>query len=476
MLGPVTNGGGGGGEVEVIHEHLSRRTALKGFVATGLTTGLAVAGGLPAPAALAAPPPSSGAGVAAFGPGPAARWLRTAYQVVAAEGLTPPAAARAYAVTCVAVYEAVQPGMPRHRTLAGQLSGLGPLPAPTQRGSLDWPLALNAAAAATLRALFPQAGAASLAAIDAAEAAEVAARREQGVPAAFAEASRRHGLAVAASVAAWAEQDGHAQALARPYTPPVGESLWAPTPPNFGTAIEPYCEQVRPMVLRTTAEVVPAPPVPFSTEPGSAFWNEAMAPYEQSRNNTDDQRDIARFWTDNPRFSGLPAGHWLSIAVQVAEQRRLGLDTTVEALARTAVALHDAFLNCWTWKYRHNLLRPVTYVRRHIDDTWATWVNTPQFPEHTSGHSVASRAAAVVLTDLLGDAPFEDTTLATTVGIAARTRTWSSFTEAADTAAMSRLYGGIHFPRGIEAGKAQGDEVGALVLARLRTRRPASAG
>jgi hypothetical protein len=161
----------------------------------------------------------------------------------------------------------------------------------------------------------------------------------------------------------------------------------------------------------------------------------------------------------------------MSITVQAAEQRGLALDATVEALARTSIALHDAFLNCWTWKYRYNLLRPVTYVRRHIDPAWSTWVNTPQFPEHTSGHSVASRAAAAVLTDLLGRFAFDDTTLATTVGVTRRTRRWVDFTDAADTAAQSRLYGGIHFPHGIDAGKSQGEEVGALVIARLRTRR-----
>ena len=148
----------------------------------------------------------------------------------------------------------------------------------------------------------------------------------------------------------------------------------------------------------------------------------------------------------------------------------LRLDATVEALARTSVAMHDAFLNCWAWKYRHNLLRPVTYVREHIDPSWSTYVNTPQFPEHTSGHSVASRAAAAVLTDLLGPLAFEDTSRATTAGLTTRTRRYADFTQAADDAARSRLYGGIHYRHGIDAGKDQGDEVGALVVARLRTR------
>lgn len=435
----------------------------------GLLTGAAgVAGALLLP-----PQPARAAGaiVSVHGPQAAARWVRASYAVVAAQGVTPPTAARAYAGTWIAVYEALLGGMPHHRSLAGQVHALSGLPRPAAPGQVHWPLVVGAAASTVLTGLFAELRPAARSALDDALAAGTDEAARAGASAQRQADSLAHGRAVARAVLAWLATDGHAEASAAPYSPPTGEALWVPTPPNFGTAIEPHCEQVRPLVLLRTDEVAPAPPVPFSTAPGSPFWLQARATYDQSFANTDDQRDLARFWTDNPVFSGLPAGHWLSIAVQVAEQRGLALDVTAEALVRTAVALHDAFLNCWTWKYRYDLLRPVTYVRRHLDPAWSTWVNTPQFPEHTSGHSVASRAAAVVLTDLLGSAPFDDTSLATTAGLVRRTRRWGDFADAADTAARSRLYGGIHYPHGIDAGAAQGDQVGALVLARLVTRR-----
>jgi membrane-associated phospholipid phosphatase len=235
--------------------------------------------------------------------------------------------------------------------------------------------------------------------------------------------------------------------------------------------MEPYCAEVRPLLLHTVDEVAPVPHVPFSTDPASPFFAQAWSTYQQSLDNDDESRDSARVWTDNPVFSGLPAGHWLHIVIQVAEQHRLRLDLTVKALVRTAVALHDAFMNCWTWKYRYNLLRPVTYVRTYgIAAGWNTWVNTPQFPEYTSGHSVASAAAARVLTDLFGPKRFDDRTLATTQGIVRSTRQFRSFEEAAAMAAQSRLYGGIHYPMGIAAGLEQGEEIGRIVVSRLRTR------
>ncbi|WP_459643339.1 vanadium-dependent haloperoxidase [Kineococcus sp. NUM-3379] len=407
---------------------------------------------------------------AGHGPEVAAAWLRTLYRVTATEGLTPPSAARAYAYCCVAMYEAVVAGMPGYRSTGGQLNALPRLPRPVQRSGTDWPAALSAAVATTAAALHAGASAASLDLLARTHEDVVASRRAAGVEAGPLRASLEFGRGIGAAVAGWAAGDGAAEAGRLPYTPPVGESLWVPTPPNFGTAVEPHCARVRTMVLRSPDEIAPQPPLPFSAEVGSAFWLQAKAVHEQAALNTDETRDVARFWTDNPRFSGMPAGHWLHIALQACEQRGLALDRTVDALVRTGVTLHDAFTNCWTWKYRYNLLRPVTYVRRYgIDPGWQTWVNSPQFPEHTSGHSVGSCAAATVLTSSLGALAFDDTSLATTVGIVRRTRHYRSFREAADTAAQSRIYGGIHYPHGVASGKTQGDAIGELVDARLRT-------
>lgn len=450
-------------------ERVGRRTALVALLATG-----AAAGAAAAPSHAAAPPGHAaaahrarpGAPVAAFGAAPAARWVRTADDVAALQGLTPPAAARLHALACLAAYEALLPGMPRHRSLAGQLAGLGPLPEPRHRAVLDWPLALAAATCGVLRALLPDGSLAAGAVLDAAEAAEVADRRRAGATPAAELASSAHGRAVAGAVARWAAGDGHAQALRRSYAPPVGEWWWVPTAPR-ARAAEPHLEQVRPMLLRAAAEVVPAAPLPASAQPDAALHAQAVELVALGRRTTEDQRALARSWADAPRSAGTLAGHWLHLAAQAAEQHRLGLDLTVEALVRTGVALHDGLLSCWTWKYRHDLLRPVTYVHRHLDPAWSPAVRTPQSPGHPSGHAVGSRAAAAVLTRLLGPLRVVDTARPDAPGAAART--YASFAEAADAAAASRLHGGVQFRHGVDAGSAQGDEVGALVLTRLLT-------
>jgi len=445
--------------------------ALAGAVAA--TSGL----GFSAPA-LASSPPEANASVTDAEVAHA--WVRTAYRAVLLENLTPPTAARAYAHAALAMYEAAVDGMPHHRSLAGSVQGLAaaPGPAPTGgRGRLDWPVAVSAAARDLLDALLPHRSPLTRPLLQEAHAAVLADRRRTGADARLVVASERHGAAAAARVLGRALADGHAEASARPYTPPTGQPWhWVSTPPNFRPAIEPYCSEVRPFLLRSLDEVEPAPTVPFSTEPGSAFHAQALAALDQSRVNGDAERATARYWTDNPgsftppfgTATGLPAGHWMRIASQATEQRGLALDDTLEALVHLGAATHDAFLACWTTKYRTNLLRPITYINRWIDPTWTSFVNTPQFPEHTSGHSVSSAAASVVLTDLLGARTFVDDTQAH-LGMPART--YPSFEAASLEAARSRLFGGIHYPSGIEAGLEQGRRIGALAVDRLRTRR-----
>jgi hypothetical protein len=447
---------------------MSRRTVLVGAL------GAAAAVALPAGGASAGPVTNV---VGAHAPDVALDWVQTTYDLVLGENLSPPAAARTYAYTAIAMYEAVVSGMPHHRSLAGQLTGLHTAPPSGHRDRIDWPAALVASAAAVLRHVLPFAAETTRPQLDAAERDALDRRRAAGVPERLLAASVDHGRDVARHLVRWIARDGHAGTLGREYVPPADQPWhWVSTPPNFRPAIEPYWSEVRPMVLRRADEVEPEPPLPFSTEPGSVFHEEAMTTYRQSFLNTDEHRAIARFWTDNPGSftpprgtpTGLPSGHWMLLGTQGIALRGHRLDSAVETLALTGIALHDAFLNCWTWKYRYNLLRPVTYVNRWIDPAWTTLVNSPQFPEHTSGHSVASPAAAAVLTDRLGVFSFTDRSHDVR-GHAPRT--FTSFYDAAREAARSRLYGGIHFPHAIESGFSQGEQIGDLVLRRVRTRR-----
>lgn len=389
----------------------------------------------------------------------AQEWLDLLYQVVRTEALSPPAASRAFAYSGVAFYEAVVDGIPGKRSLGGQLNGLAALPAPPA-GEIDWELAGNAALASLLPQFFATAMASNLMDIaDLADQLETAA--SAGVPQEVVDRSLQWGDTVGDAIFAWSQTDGFTMFNNCAYVPPVGAGLWEPTPPGFANALQPCWGQMRTFALVDGTDCAPLGPPPFSTSTTSPFYSEALEVYVTVENLTAEQLAIAQFWADNPGATGTPAGHWIAILSQVAEQRDLTLDVTAEAFAKIGIGMADAFISCWNTKYLVNLIRPVSYIQDEIDAMFTSAVGTPPFPEYTSGHSTQSGAASVLLHDLLGEFTFVDNTHAGTFP----SRSFDTFLEAADEAAISRLYGGIHYRAAIEDGVEQGRCVAETLLA-----------
>ena len=178
-------------------------------------------------------------------------------------------------------------------------------------------------------------------------------------------------------------------------------------------------------------------------------------------NLTAEQKAIALFWADSPGQTGTPPGHWVSIMNLIAAQKNLNMAEAAQMYGLVCIALGDAFISCWEAKYRVNLMRPKTYVRQYLNDpTWEPFIKTPPFPEFTSGHSVCSGAASSILTTIFGDVAFLDNTNNALYA----PRSFTSFTEAAKEAAVSRLYGGIHFKPATEVGIKQGQLIAQKVL------------
>ena len=156
----------------------------------------------------------------------------------------------------------------------------------------------------------------------------------------------------------------------------------------------------------------------------------------------------------------------MNIAAIASHKAKIGFDRSIQVQAITAITLMDAFISCWDEKYRSNRIRPETYINRYIDVRWQPILQTPPFPEYTSGHSMVSSAAAAVLTYLLGDNfSFTDDS---EVMFELQPRTFHSFKEAAAEAAISRLYGGIHFRDSVENGQVAGKAVGDYVVGKIK--------
>jgi hypothetical protein len=396
--------------------------------------------------------------------------------VIVYDIFSPPQAARAYAYSSIAAYEVLRHDHPGYRTLAGQVNGLAPVPAPQAGAEYSMPLAGVHAFMTVGRALTF-----SRARMDSLRSAMDERFRRRGISAAVFARSIAYGDTVARQILAWAAKDHYLQIRGYPkYTVTAAPGRWVPTPPAYMDAVEPHWGELRPFVMDSASQFRPQPPFAFDMSAGSPFLRDATEVMEVGRHLTDEQRAIAAFWDCNPYVMHVqghtmfatkkvtPGGHWMGITTIAARKAGADLVRSAEAYARTAIALADAFESVWEEKYRSNLIRPETVINAWLDEAWEPLLQTPPFPEYTSGHSGISTAAAVVLTDEFGDGfAFPDSTEAE-YGLPVRS--FPSFEAAAAEARISRLYGGIHFRRAIEQGAIQGRQVGELVVRRVRTR------
>lgn len=399
-------------------------------------------------------------------------WYRLVLELVRhTPTYSPPVAARAFAYLGITAYEATASGNPGMASLAGQLNALSPLPARDPGASYDEGIVLEAALSDTVANFFGNTGPTGQRAMTALRH-RLDTRAAEGIAPDVAARSQAFGKALADHILAWSQTDGGAvitnMGFPMTWTPSDQPGHWVPTSRIIQqqAPLLPVWGRNRPLAMPDGSSCPLPPPPPYSEEPASAFYAEAAEVWQASRNLTAEQRAIAAFWSDDPMLSPTPPGHWISILMEIAARDSLDLPRTVDALARLGIAISDGFIGCWDAKFRYDLIRPVTYIRKTIDPEWEPLLITPPFPEYPSGHSTQSGAAATVLTAIFGAPfPFTDSTHADD-GLAPRD--YPDFWAAANEAAISRLYGGIHFRAAIERGLEQGACIGAHVNA-LRT-------
>jgi hypothetical protein len=277
-----------------------------------------------------------------------------------------------------------------------------------------------------------------------------------------------------------AKNDGYLQlsTLTR-YTPITEQGSWHPTPPAYIEAVEPHWKTIKPFFLENLNKFEPAQMTPFDLTEKSEFHQQLIEVYTISQELTEEQKLIANFWDCNPfkvDFKGhmaigikkiSPGGHWMGITGIASEKKSLSLAETSYIHALVGMALHDAFISCWKSKYETNRIRPESVINQHLDQRWKPILQTPPFPEYTSGHSVISQTSAVILTHFFGsNFEFIDDS---EVYFGLPKREFKSFLSASEEAAISRLYGGIHFRDAIEAGQNQGAKIGEFIWNKIQS-------
>jgi hypothetical protein len=404
--------------------------------------------------------------------------VRRITDIIRHDIFAPPISARIYAYSAVAAYEALVPGFPAYQSLAGQLNGLTPVPQPEAGKEYCFPLAsFNAQLVVGKQLIFSEG--------DAEELKEKTFEdfKQMDIPNDVYDRSMAYGEAVAKHILAWSKGDNYAQTRSAPKFAIDVESpaRWRPTPPAYGDALEPCWPKIRPWVIDSATQFKSDPPLPFSTDKNSEFYKQALEVRDIVNQKNPENEATAWYWDDNPfamEVSGhvafalkkiSPGGHWMNIVGHACRKANADIMASAEAYAKVACALADAFIVCWDVKYKTNLIRPESYINQYIDQSWQPLIQTPPFPEHTSGHSTISMAAAATLTGLFGDNfAFIDST---EMEFGIDPRSFKSFMEASEQVGMSRLYGGIHYRRGNEAGLKCGKEIGEYILQEMKTRK-----
>jgi hypothetical protein len=338
------------------------------------------------------------------GPNEVVVWNRLTRELGIGAKLPPPLMARAYALVHVGLYEALAASADR------------------PRGNLQQHSLAAGAATRVLGYLFPG----SLSRIQEVASEEIALDPFSGRSALGAWAV---GNAVGRAVVARGMSDGSDAVYTG--TPPTGQGIWTGTNP-----VLPMCGTWKTWVLQSGPEIQPEPPYAFGSAKDLADVQEVL---DVSLSRTPDQIAIVHKWADVT-----PPAIWNDLLDDRIVGQNMDPVASARASAYLNVAMADAFIECWACKYQYWIARPFQRIPGLV-----TVITTPNFPSYTSGHSTISAAAAAVLAEVF---PAER----------------DYFIQQSEEAALSRLYGGIHFRHDNEEGTRVGTEIGARVVERMR--------
>lgn len=405
----------------------------------------------------------------------AAKWAEMSLDITKnTPANSPTYASRCFGYIGLTMYESVVNGYAGHRSLVGQLNGLDSITSVEEGKPYNWILAMNAGQAAILKGIYNQTSDENKARIDSLEQL-IYKNVSFRVPNEVAERSVTFGRAVAAAIFEWSKSDGGHRAYLKNFDKqwvhPDHPGSWKP--PLYSQSIShyplhPYWGSNRTFLFENEKLETPEM-IPYDTTPGSPYYQQFMAVYEKNMELTQDEKEAAIWWGDDPDETFTPPGHSYYIATLAIRGRKPDLITCAETYARVGMAVADAFINCWKWKYHYFSERPNTFLPQFEDQQWASFWPDPPFPSFPSGHAIQAAAAATVLEDIYGEQfVFTDSAH---VGrprdevrnVDFKPRSFTTFWDVAVETADSRFYGGIHVPQDNEVGLREGRRIGEHV-------------
>lgn len=396
-----------------------------------------------------------------------------------AVGYRPGPAPRAIAYLGLSAYEACIAGMPNHNSMANLYAGLN-VPVPVAGEVYHWPTVVNASYGYLMPLFFPNVPNDAKQKIATLENFWYAKAQDE-VNVELVNRSKEYGQAVAAAIWNYSKTDpiGHDHYL-DPFQGYNWEDHyakdgdWKPTFPGPGKPMGGIWGGARTFAI-TQSEKLSRPPLPYSADPQSELYSQALEVYAQNTPTLSYEDEwVGEFWSDdlvNLTFS--PGPRWMAIGDQVLVLESSNLETAIFMTAKLGMALNDASVGCWYSKYIYNVERPQTYINRVFDPTWKPALYnpltgqeglTPSFPAYPSGHATMGAAGAEVLASIFGYAyGMTDLCHQHRTEFEGKPRTFGSFLEMAQENAWSRVLLGVHFRMDSDEGVRFGTVIGRKV-------------
>lgn len=365
----------------------------------------------------------------------------------------------------VGLYEAVYPGIKGAVSLSSKLYRMPAMPEPEKHRDYVWGASANAALASMCKQFFGGMSDADRARFDSLENAYNEKFRSRTSEAVFTR-SQAFGRAIAASIYDWSTSDNF-NISNEGYTIPEFPGAWVPTPPAFAKPFGPFIKDTRPFLEYSLTATAPELPFPYSEDPSSEFYKAAKEVYDITTSLTDEQKAKADLWggLGGSGIAYAGGGHIISIVTGVLKSKNAKLWQAAEIYAKTGIALRDGLITTFKGKYKHNLIRPVTYINQHIDPAWKDYLPSPPYPEYPSGLTGLYAPVLQVLIREFGDIPVTDNAYVWR-GIAPRH--YGSISELNKESAQSRVYAGIHYQFTMdmtrEIGRKLGDHIANIKL------------
>ena len=383
---------------------------------------------------------------------------------------SPTFASRAFGYTGLTMYESIVPGYKEYSTMNNQVTGLTILPTIDTDKEYNWILSLNAGQSEILKNIYVQTSDENIQKIDSLEQV-VYDQFKTSVAPETVKRSIEYGKSVAKVIFEWSKTDGghrgYLYNFDKSMVHPDRPGAWKP--PLFAQSfshhpLHPHWGENRTFApINKTIEDPQM--IPYDTLPGSAYYQQFENVYLKDLELTQLEKEAAIWWGDDPDVSFTPPGHSYYFATLAVDGHDLSLIESTQVYAQVGMAVADAFINCWKWKYLFFTERPNTFIPKYIDEEWESFWPDPPFPSFPSGHAIQAAAAATILehnfgkeftfTDRAHEGRERDELKETDFVV----RSFDTFWEAAQETADSRFYGGIHTQLDNEVGLEKGVEI-----------------